>query len=60
MSVIRKVIVVTTVNSEVTAQDFGLLQRACRSKDAQNEQEKGHGNDGAHFAQVREGATTAL
>ena len=56
---IRIRIVVTVIDSEATAQDFDLLQRACRSKDAQNEQDKDHGNHGAHFAQVREGATTA-
>jgi len=39
---------ITTV--EATALDLRLLQRS--SSDAQNEHEKGHGNQDAHFAQV--------
>lgn len=46
--------------SEVTANDFGLLQRACCSKDAQNEQEKGNRNEVAHFARVIEGVTSVV
>lgn len=46
--------------SVFTAMETGLLQRACCSKDAQNEHEKGHRNQVAHFARVIEGATGAL
>jgi hypothetical protein len=44
----------------VTQVDSGLLQRAGCSKDAQNEQEKGHGNLGAHFSERIEEATIVL
>lgn len=60
--VIVSVAIAIVTAIEVTALDLRLFQLAWCSNDAQNEHEKGHGKqDGlAHFAQVVEGATTAL
>jgi hypothetical protein len=52
------VVIATAV--EVTALNLHLLQRVWCSSDTQNEREKGHGNQDAHFAQVVGGATAAL
>lgn len=61
MHVVTVVVALVTA-IEVTALDLHLFQRARRSNDAQNEHEKGHGNQGrlAHVAQIVVGATTAL
>jgi hypothetical protein len=59
LGVIRVIVAIVTA-VKATALDLRLLQRAWCGSDAQNEHEKGHGNQDAHFAQVVGGATAAL
>lgn len=41
---------VGNVTADAAARDLRLLQRVWYSSDAQNEHEKGHGENDAHFA----------
>ena len=55
-----RLMVVGDVTDVAAAHDLRLLQRVWHSSDAQNEHEKGHGKQDAHFSQVVVGATIAL